>query len=126
MRLTCPRCGGQEFLNDLGLIQTDLYYSRGILRIPRQADSPNAGPPPLACDVCKGQGWITSEAYPGGLYTLHQTADGFWVILDWTSSPAFEGHFDSDPGGSGFVVIRTDRNQGFFPTLKSPDFVTLQ
>jgi len=132
MKITCPRCGGKELLNDLGLIQTDLYYSRGRLHGVRQADSPNAGPPPLACDVCKGQGWVTTEAYGadssglGGLFRLHQTPDGFWIILDVTSSATFEGHFDNDPGASGFVIIRTDANQGLFPTLKSPDFITLQ
>lgn len=124
MKVTCPRCGGAELLNDLGLIQTDLYYSRGRLHGIRQADSPNAGPPPLSCDVCKGQGWVTTEAYPGGLFTLHLDVSGFWVIRDFTTSPPFEGHFADDAGGSGFVVIETDINQGLFPTVSS-GFITL-
>lgn len=122
MKVTCPRCNGAELLDDLGLVQTDLYYSRGHLRGVRQADSPK-GPPMLSCDICKGQGWITTEAYAGGLFTLHLDPSGFWVMPSLTTSPKFEGHFTDDP--SGFVIIRTDLNQGLFPTLKSPDFITL-
>lgn len=122
MKVTCPTCGGAEFVNDLNLVQPDLLYSRGILRGTFQY--PIGGFPSLACKTCNGQGWVTTEAYPGGLFYLHQTVDGFWVILDLVSSFPFEGHFSDDPGGSGFVVIRTDLNQGWYPTIPS-GFVVL-
>lgn len=123
MKVTCPRCGGAELLNNLDLVQSDLYYSRGHMR--NTYTYPLGGFPALSCDICKGQGWVTSESFPGALFTLHQTPDGFWVILDLATSPLFEGHFADDSEGSGFVVIRTDLNQGWYPTVSSNSIVLL-
>jgi hypothetical protein len=124
MKVTCPTCNGKELLDDLSLVETDLYYSRGNLRGVRQADSPK-GPPFMSCKTCFGQGWVTTDAYAGGLFTLHQIGNSFWVLPDMPTSPSFEGHFAVDPSGTGFIVIRTDLNQGLFPAGIAAGFTIL-
>lgn len=80
MKITCPRCNGEKFLHDLTRVQSDLDYPNGKLR--QESQYPFGGFPALACDICKGQGWVDITPYLGVWGQLHLDVSGFWVLLD--------------------------------------------
>lgn len=55
-KVKCTKCSGTGFVQVLADVEPSLKYPEGYdLHAVRAA--PNEGPPKLACEDCKGQGW---------------------------------------------------------------------
>ena len=122
MKITCPRCNGEKFLHDLTRIQSDLDYPNGRLR--QESEYPFGGFPALACDVCKGQGWVGLDSYLGRWYMLHLDSSGFWVFVDLPIQPR-EAMFHQDLASGFFVVDTSGISDGTRDAVVSNGFITL-